>query len=60
MGGSRTSYLASDIGSVALPKAIRELQALYGPEIIQEAKKIINSLLTSQGVSSSDILSCIL
>jgi hypothetical protein len=60
MGGSRTSYLASDIGSAALPKAIRELQALYGPEITQEIKEIINSLLTSVGVSSSDILSCII
>ncbi|PNF16735.1 hypothetical protein B7P43_G00851 [Cryptotermes secundus] len=60
MGGSRTSYLASDIGSSAAPKAIRELQALYGPEIIQELKKILNDLLTGEGLSSSDILSCLL
>lgn len=60
MGGSRTSYLASDIGSSAAPIAIRELQAIYGPEILQELKKILNDLLAGEGLSSSDILSCLL
>jgi hypothetical protein len=49
-----------DIVSSAAPKAIRELQVLYGPEILQELKEILNDLLTGEGLSSSDILSCLL
>jgi hypothetical protein len=60
MGGSRTSYLASDIGSAIAPGAIKELQASYGPEIIQELKKLLNDLLTGEGLSSSDVLGCLL
>jgi hypothetical protein len=52
--------MASDIVSSAAPIAIRELQALYGPEIVSELKKILNDLLAGEGLSSSDILSCLL
>jgi hypothetical protein len=63
MGGSRTSYLASEVVSEIGPKAIRQFQDSYGPEIALELQNFINSLLIGsdgEGISTSDLLGCLL
>jgi hypothetical protein len=63
MGGSRISYLAGETVGEIGPAVIQQFQASYGPEIAQELKNFLNSLLVgdgSEGVSSSDLLSCLL
>jgi hypothetical protein len=60
MGGSRTSYLAGEVVSAVGPKAIEQLQASYGPQIVQTLQELINNLLASGGESASDIITCFL
>lgn len=58
-GGSRTSYVVGSTVNGLAPTVIAGIQETNGPEIVEQLRNLINSLLVGDG-SGTDIIGCLI